>query len=180
MKAFKSFLKMFSASLVIFLLLASIDDYRAVIMPFFLKSGEKEVLKGDEGLKEFIRVFNERLSEMYLSSDISGISTLPADDSLKRDLAEEIVFLIRNNKTMKLKVDDVKVDEVARLSPRAVRVKTRELVTLSYHNFSDGSIVIPEQTAEYQVVYILEVRDTGWTVLTLESTGVKRIEKEEG
>lgn len=177
MRGFIKFLKMFLASIFLFLILASIDDYKALILPFFMKEGnEKKALsipKVDEEVAGFIRSFNTLLSQVYLSSDPARVGILPVNDSLKNDLAEEIDFLGRNNKVMDISVRDTKIEEVTRLSPLIFRVKAKETVSLSYLNLSDRSVVMPEKVAEYQTVYTLEMQKSGWIVVGVETVDVK-------
>lgn len=180
MKSFKKFLLMFIASAITFIVLASIDDYKTLILPFFIKSGTETktvpLYKEEKDIKDFIESFNSLLSKAYLSSDPSSVNALPADDSLKRALVEDIKFLLKSNKIMDVSVNDVEIEEISRLSPFAIRVKAKELVSLSYLNLSDKTITMPRQAAEYRMVYTLEIREEGWTLVGSETMGVNMAE----
>lgn len=180
MKSFKKFLLMFIASAITFIVLASIDDYKTLILPFFIKSGIETktvpLYKEEKDIKEFIEGFNSLLSKAYLSSDPSSVNALPAADSFKRALVEDIKFLLESNKIMDISVNDVEIEEISRLSPFAIKVKAKEHVSFSYLNLSDKTVVMPRQVAEYRMVYTLGIGEEGWTLVGSETMGVNMAE----
>lgn len=169
---------MFLASIVVFLLLSSLDEFRDVIAPFFMKGEEriKALPTSDyEDARSFIKNFNDLLADVYFSSDPSKVNILPADESVKKDIINDMEFLLRSGKIMDVTVDDIVIERVDWFPPITVRVKTREIVTLSYLNLIDKAIIMPEKAAEYQQVYTLEMREGKWIVMRYEIAGVEGI-----
>lgn len=176
MKGFSTFIKMFLASAILFMSLAYIDDYENLILPFFKKAeregGDDTTPRRDDiETKLFLQKFNASLSQAYLSADPSKANILPADDSVKKGVADEITFLLKNNKVMNMSVDDIKVDGIERISPAAVRVITREVVSLSYMNPLERAAGKPGRVAEYQMLYTLSMNKGEWSVIRFEMMG---------
>lgn len=175
MKGLRTFIKMFLASVILFMFLAYIDEYENLLLPFFQKTekvGSGKTPGGDDAeIKLFIQNFNSLLSQAYHSADPSRADILPADDSVKKGVADEIRFLIKNNKVMNVTVDDIKVDSIEMISPVAVRVGTRELVSLSYANLSEKKADTPTRVSEYRMLYTLIMSKGGWSVAGFEMMG---------
>lgn len=178
MEGIKRFISMFLASLAIFMVLAYVDEYQNLIAPFLKKeTGTRIPYTADleVELKKFIQTFNASLSQAYRSSDPLSLDTLPVDGALKKAMAEEMFFLMGGGKVMDVNVEDIKVEGVERVSSTAVTVKTRELVSLSYLNLSDGTVIMPRQDAVYQMSYTLEVRDERWVLVRYVTVGVEGV-----
>lgn len=179
----KRFLQMFLASLALFLLLASLDEYDTVIAPFLIKGGTNKGISvapdmDSENIRAFIQDFNNILSNIYLTPDTPAVNALPADEALKKAIADDIRFLVRSNKVMEMVANDIVVEGAERFSPDAIRVKTKEVVSLSYLNLSDRKIIMPVKIAEYQMLYTLTKREGGWIVARYETIGIQGEEKE--
>lgn len=169
---------MFLGSLAAFVLLSSLDEYNSVITPFLMKAqGEKRALPSTaldtNNIRVFIQDFNSRLSDAYLRSDPSATDVLQADETLKKAIADDIRFLVRSKKIMEMAVNEVVVEGAESFPPDAIRVKTREVVSLSYLNLSDRAVIMPMKVAEYQVLYTLTKREGGWIVSRFETIGLE-------
>lgn len=172
---------MIFASIAIFLLLASMDEYESVVAPFFKgKSVESEVISipSNDDINAFIQNFNVLLSQVYLSSNPVRVDILPAHESVKRDIADEIDFLVRNSKIMLITVDDIKVEGVEKFPPITFRVKTSELVSISYLNLADRTVDIQKQVAKHQMIYTIEIREGEWEMVRFETVGVEGLKIE--
>lgn len=183
MEVFRRFALMFLASVLVFLLLSSLDEYNSVIGPFLIKiQGEKSVPPAQglntENIRAFIQDFNSRLSDVYLRSDPDAADALQADEALKKAIADDIRFLARSNKVMEMVANDIVVEGAERFPPDAIRVKTREVVSLSYLNLLDRAIALPVKIAEYQMLYTLRKREGGWIVDRYETVGIQGEGKE--
>lgn len=172
MKHFNKFILMFLVSVGSFLLLASIDEYENVVAPFFKKGIEKEKTivptKPKEELRRFIQDFNAHLSQAYLSSDPFFVDDLPAIEAVKKGIHDEIDFLSKSGKIMNISVGETSVEDVERLSSLVVRVKTMEVVSVSYLSTEDRNMVLPRQNFQYKVVYTIERMRGKWVVLGFE------------
>jgi hypothetical protein len=158
------------------MLLASVDEYRAVVLPYFTKEEKKMVVAEpmlNEGIKGFIMDFNAALTQAYLSSDAQSVVNIPGDERLKKSIADEIKFLVKNKKVMEFYVEDIELEKVEMVRPAIVRVRTRETVSIIYLNLSDGTVAVPRHVAEHSVLYNLGMKNGGWVVVSLETIGVK-------
>lgn len=180
MRVLKRFLQMFFASFALFLLLSSLDEYEVLVAPFIKKTVVQNNILVTPGMNKavegLILGFNTTLSQIYISSDPSGVRALPTSEQVKKAIAEDIEFLIRSGKIMDMKVKDIHVEKVERVSPLVVKVWTREVVSLSYLNIIDKATIMPKRIAEYGVVYNLELMSGGLTIVGFEVTGVKELE----
>ncbi|MBE9541767.1 MAG: hypothetical protein KAV87_33225 [Desulfobacteraceae bacterium] len=173
----KSFL-MVIASVVIFVLLASMDEYESVIAPLLTRE-TKELKKPmitipemDKEIVTFLNDFHSMLSQIYMSADSAKVNDLPADKKILRELVEEIDFLAANGKVMDISIGNIRVKKVDRLSSFIVRVKTMETVSLSYLNIADRTEIVPMQVAEHEMSYLLGGGSGGWMLISLETLGV--------
>lgn len=171
---------MFFASVALFATLAHIDEYESLVTPFFPEETKEKktddiIEKGYMEVESIIRNFNAALSEIYLSSDPSRVRALPVDEKLKKVVADDIAFLNKNGKVMNVSVGEIKLEDIRRLSPFELRVRTREIVSLSYLNAKDGTVSMPRQDAEYKMVYTLGMKDGRWIVIRYETAGVESL-----
>lgn len=173
----KSFLMIIS-SVLIFVLLASMDEYESVIAPLLTRES-KELKKPmitipemDKEIVTFLESFHSMLSQAYLSADSARAEDLPADKKIIKELAEEINFLVNNGKVMDISVGNIRVEKMERLSSFIVRVKTKETVSLSYLNITDRTEIVPMQVAEHEMSYLLGGGSGGWMLISLDTLGV--------
>lgn len=179
MIAMKRFMLMVLVSLAIFFFFASIDEYENLVAPFLRKSGGEEdrSLRQDPlAVKAFLEEFNGLIYQAYLETDPFIIDRLPADEALKGSIREDMKFLMRTGKVMKVRIEDLTIDGVERIPPAGLAVKTTEKVALSYLNFRDRSIVMPEKRAMYSMFYTIDERDGHWIVMRSETVGVEGLD----
>lgn len=172
---------MIFGSFALFMFFSFLDEYENLLAPFLKK--EKNVLMDARSTGEVentIKRFNAMLSQIYLSSNPLMIRTLPADETVKKAVADDIDFLIKSGKVMNILVGDIVVEGVEAFPPVTLRVKTGERVSLSYLNLSDRGVAIPAQDAIYQMVYTLEKRGDGWIIVGHETVGIEGVKKGNG
>lgn len=178
MKLPARFFLMVLSSVAIFVLFASLDEYKNVIAPFFkTKKAGIEFLGAPDmkaNFKAVLRDFNGKLSQVYISANPAESTNLPADDNIKRSIYEEIEFLVKNNKVMKFSVAELEVEDVERRSNFSARVKTREIVSVSYLNLSDKEQIVAKQVADHHMIYTLSLNMGRWIVVGMDTVGVEK------
>ncbi len=174
-KPLKNFILMFIASLATFMLLSYVDEYENLVAPFFRKNTRtKKAQSINQDFMSLIKAFNISLSQVYQSSDPSKVNMLPASDAVKRVIAEEIGFLMKSGKVMELNAEPLRIEKVDKVSPEITRVRTAELVSVRYLNYSDRSVITPEKVAEYHMVYTFEDKNGKLTLTGYETRGVNQ------
>lgn len=172
-KPLKNFILMVLASLAIFMLLSYIDEYENLVAPLFRKRVETKKAKVPDFMS-FIKNFNVFLAEVYQAADPSRVNILPASDSIKRVIAEEVGFLLKSGKVMELNAEPLRIERVEKVSPDTMRVRTMEVVSVRYLSASDRSVAVPEKVAEYHMVYTIENKNGRWILVGYETIGVNQ------
>lgn len=172
---------LFVVAVASFLILAHIDQYENLILPLIAKPEGLFARSSDrvnnDVLKE-IREFNAFLASAYLASDPSSLTLLPIDERLRSSITEEINYLTREGKVMDLRVKDIEIEKIERLSPispNLIRATTRETVRLRYLSLSKRNEEVAYQETRYNVVYTLMMAGSKWKITSYETRSVKEL-----
>lgn len=174
----KKVILVFAGAAASFLLFAYIDEYENLILPLLPGSraerpfvGRSEEVNAD--LKRTIMAFNDTLSKAYLGSDPSLLADGPVDKELIAFIAQDIDYLTREGKVMSLDASEVTIVKVEALSPVAVRVKTKEIVGVSYFSYPGKERKMEYPLVEYEMRYTLSGVGGNWNVLSFETINTK-------
>lgn len=167
---------LFAGAIASFLVLAHVDQYEDLILPFIAPSessfGRPSEKVNNEVLK-IIRDFNIFLADAYLKADPSLLPFEAIDEGIRSSIAEEIIYLKREDKIMDLRSKDIKIEMIDVPSFNLIRATTKETVELRYLSLSKGSEEIRYPEAQYNMAYTLEKSDKNWKITHYETRSIK-------
>lgn len=167
---------LFAGAIASFLILAHIDQYENLILPLIAKPEGLFARSSDRvnnDVLKVIREFNAFLASAYLASDPSSLTLLPIDERLRSSIAEEINYLTREGKVMDLKIKDIEIEKIERLSPNLIRATTRETVGLRYLSLPKRNEEVAYQETQYNMAYTLVKTDKNWKITNYETRSIK-------
>lgn len=171
---------MFLGALMLFFALAFLDEYENLITPFLSKGpppGAESTMDIDVGaIAEVLMKFNKSISGAYLSADPSQLYASSMDEQLRRGYIEEIAFLKRSGRVMDMRVSNVEIKDIKKLSMFLLKVESVESVNVRYLKVADGAEIVSYPEAEYTMNYMLEMDLSGWKIIRAETIKVKRRE----
>lgn len=74
---------------------------------------------------------------------------------------------------MDLKIKDIEIEKVERLSPNLIRATTRETVGLRYLSLSKGDEEVAYSETRYNMAYTLMMAGSKWKITNYETRSVK-------
>lgn len=154
-----------------FLVLAYIDEYENLVLPFLSREKGPSVLaETEKTVEKVIRDFNDLLEKAYLASDPSLLNSNLLDSRLRASIEEDIDYLKKEGKVMELRVKDLEVSKVEMISPQFIRVNAKETLGVRYlSSYKGKEIVLPD--GQYEVVYILSWINGTWNLISYETKG---------
>lgn len=167
---------MFLGALLLFMILAHIDQYENLILPLIAKPEGLFAKPSDRASNEVLKIihdFNTSLAAAYLKSDPSLLPSAGIDERLRSSITEEINYLIREGKVMDLRVKDIEIEKIERLSPNLIRATTRETVELRYLSLSKRDEEVAYQETQYNMAYTLMMAGSKWKITNYETRSVK-------
>ena len=168
----KRVMLLFLGAIFSFMLLSYIDEYESLIVPYLGEAdGYSDLVESEineKGIELFLRSFNEALTELYLTSDPSSISGLSASKEIKKAIYDEILFLRNRDRVMDLRLLDLSILRVDKLSPFALRVRVRESSQVRYGSGGNIPTSATYTEEEYEIIYTLSVIAEGFEVAGLE------------
>lgn len=123
----KKTLYMIAASLLLFFVLAFMDEYETLILPLFKEEVKTSKVEGgseftEETISRFLRKFNKQLSDAYGASNPGKAWELPASPELQRSVHDELVYNLTNKIKAGNKVSKLFILQIETLSPASARV----------------------------------------------------------
>lgn len=167
---------LFAGAVASFLILAHIDEYENLILPFIAKPEgpfAKSSNRMNSDVLKIIREFNAFLASAYLASDPSLLATVPIDERLRSSIGDEINYLTREGKVMELKIKDIEIEKVEFISSNLIRAITRETVGLRYLGVFKGNEDVAYPETQYNVVYTLMMAGNKWKITSYETKSIK-------
>ena len=116
-----------------------------------------------------IAEFNRKLSVAYLALEPAALAAEPMADSLRQDYGAEIAFLKRQGRALEQTVQDIRIEEVARLPDLTWSVNTVEAVTVRYINATDRTPITTYAASNYAMNYTLDKSSSGWTMIRVDT-----------
>ena len=113
--------------------------------------------------------FNRQLSAAYLALEPAALAAEPMADSLRQDYGAEIAFLKRQGRALEQTVQDIRIEEVARLPDLTWSVNTVEAVTVRYLNAADRTPIAAYPASNYAMNYTLDKSSSGWKMIRVEA-----------
>lgn len=164
---------MAAGSLALLVVLGHADPASQRLMSSLFSNRPVGLLRGgtfdDGAIHRALVQFNGNLSKAYLEGDPQALAAGSMADDLKRHYAEEIDFLKRDGKTLRVTVDSIRIGNVARLPSELWRVETLESVTIGSLKASQGVEEVPPVTSNYAMAYTLDQSPSGWRVVGVET-----------
>ena len=74
---------------------------------------------------------------------------------------------------MDLKIKDIEIEKIERLSPNLIRATTRETVGLRYLSLSKKNEEVVYQETQYNMAYTLMMAGNKWKIASYETGSVK-------
>ena len=171
---------MFLGALMLFFALAFLDEYENLITPFLSKGpppGAESTMDIDVSvIAEVLMKFNSSISGAYLSADPSQLYASSMDEQLRRGYIEEIAFLKRSGRVMDMRVSNVEIKNIEKLSLFLLRVEAVEFVSIRYLKYADGAEIVSHPEAKHVTNYTMELALSGWKIVRAETIKVERRE----
>jgi len=163
----------FISSVVSFFLLASITEYKdakqsiTLLLKSFNTEETNEPIE-EEKIIQILNLFNKHLAGAYLKQDGALLNSLPIERSLKQRFLNEIEFLKKSGKIMKIQNKEIKITKLARLSNILIGIKTLEKKGIEYLNSKNNTVVTPYEEKNYNMVYTIEFTSKKWKIMSME------------
>ena len=166
---------MFSGSILLFFILAFVDEYEDL----FVKETADEIYVADPyEIEETLNLYVRKLSEAYLASSFDLIKEIPLSDDLRKELIEEILFLENDGRIQDVGVKSLWLQNVSQVAPDKVRATTRESIAVRYLDASDRSEIRAIPAAFFDMSYVLQHREDGWVIIRYDGMGIEEIKKD--
>ena len=123
----------------------------------------------EAALQRAIAAFNRNLSLAYLGPNPAALTAYPMAEGLRQNYLEEIGFLQRDGRVLELTVQDIRMENVTRLTPSMLSVDTVESVKVRYLKASDRTEIVTSPVASYWMNYTLEKAASGWKIAGVET-----------
>lgn len=173
MDALKKTSFMILGSVLLFLLLAYVDEYENL----FVKeppAGVAAVYPYDieQTLKEYART----LSRAYLDPAPILLSEIPASEKLRSDIAEEIDFLKKDGRVVAYDFQNLWMQDINQIAADKVRAETKEIIGVRYLSVSEGREIRSIPPAIFSMTYVLEHSKKRWIVVGYDVMDIKPLE----
>lgn len=163
---------MFGGSVLLFFILAFVDEYENL----FATNKDKELVVADPyEIESTLKGYVADLSRIYLDPLPELIAELPLSDELRKELSGEIEFLKNDGRVQKLDIRNIWMQDVNQVGPDKVRVTTREIMGLSYLNRTDGTKIRSFPPAAFDMSYVMEHREGRWIIIRYDEMGIEEL-----
>ena len=175
----KKIILLFSGAIASFFFLSYVDEYEALILPFFVekKNERPPVDVSNSGLeKDLLKAlvaFHQITYDAYMSADPSFLMRGQVDTLLSQKIAQEIKYLIKEGRIMDMRVSDIVIKKISPSSLGAILVDTSEIVEIDYYSNITGAKLRSYPPAKYDIRYSLNWRNNRWHVFSFETVGIR-------
>ena len=178
----KRVILLFLGAIVSFFFLSYIDEYESLIAPYlgggsgYTSLFEPEI--DEKGVETFLYSFNDSLREHYLASGPLNVTDLPASEEVKKAIYDEILFFRNRDRVMDLRLMELSILKVDKLSPFIFNVRAREKSEVRYG--STGKILTSATYTEkeYEIIYRLVAVAVGFEVAGIEVMPMETLAKQ--
>lgn len=169
-----------AGSLLLFFLLASLDDFSNVqnTVKYFLKRGFEKgpiVRKGEP--ERLIGRINSELARVYRSGDPSRLKELTLSDGLRKYLAADLIHLNARNRVVDMNSENIRIKRTFPVSQDTILITTVERISTTERDLSSGRIAAVYPPADYEMCYTVKKLGTEWQLQAMDIIKVSTIEK---
>ena len=178
----KRVLLLFLGAIASFFFLSYIDEYESLVAPYLGGDGgytslfESEI--DEKGVETFLYSFNDALRGQYLASGPLNVSGLSASEEVKKAIFDEILFLRNRDRVMDLRLMELSILRVEKLSPFVLSVRTREKSKVRYGSGVNVPTSATYTEKEYEVIYKLSAAAKGFEVVGIEIVPMENLAKQ--
>ena len=175
----KKTILMFLGALLLFFVLASMDDFDNV-SENIRESLSNDPMEGPpvdrEFLIRFLTTHNENIGRLYLSLESFGLHALPMKMNLMSEYDRDFTFLKNRGRVMDVRIEEIELKAIRWTSPEDLEVVAEETAEVKYLDRIGGRTVEALPKSAYTMKYTLQRTERGWLVREVETMEVRELE----